>query len=449
MNFVRIIILSRFANLCLLIPMSVDFPPSYPVNTTPVSKPVDVQTLQETFAVLLRSYGIDKGGLQTNTLLEILRPAQPDNTESEDRNQPYRDRQSPVERNDLTQIDRKLQEKSEVRNSDMNDDYRNRLDRQSTLQHDYHAKIEHRELPASTIPTNTAAPVISATPPPDVMKPNELSSGGNSAPPQQKEGTKPVGTNNPINLTETLVPKSAVINTAGLVTPMSMNAPVSMPASAVQQVTPPQTFTVFTPLGRFGHSQEKADDKENENEDEEPVEENFSNTTKKKQPFAAFEAIRTETTRPLHRNHSPQPKREAELRQTTAQPHEKPKETEPEQSHSIKTPSVQTMEELMNIPVQDIAVPKKGESNQPNQIQYIHRIAAACEAAAHYAPIRMKINLDHLGTLTLRFSYKADKLALRFETPSKESAHFLRNHLDGLKAILSKRNVKIVDIAIE
>jgi hypothetical protein len=37
---------------------------------------------------------------------------------------------------------------------------------------------------------------------------------------------------------------------------------------------------------------------------------------------------------------------------------------------------------------------------------------------------------------------------LRFETPSKESEQFLRNNLDGLQTILTKRNVKIVSVEV-
>jgi hypothetical protein len=427
--------------------MTVEFPPSYPATPHPISKPVDVQTLQETFAALLRSYGTEKGGSQTNTLLEILRPALSDNADKNDQKQPYRENQPHTERNDFTQIDRKQQDKSEVRSGDMNTDYRNRSDRQSTLQNDYHKKIERGELPQSAMQTNTATSASSIVSSAD-GEPNELPPPGHPLPPQQKAGAERVGANSPPGLTlpnPAAAPNSAANNVqAGLAMPMNMHASGAIPTPAASQVTPPHAFTVFTPLGRVGQTQEKADDKEKENEEEEEsVEEKPG---KSKQPFAAFEAIRTETSRPLQRNRSQQPKEsvvQPELSQRVVKSREKPKEAEPEHVRSVKT-----VEEFLNTSVQDVTVAKKGESNQPNQMQYIHRIAAACEAAAQYAPIRMKINLDHLGTLALRFSYKADKLALRFETPSKESAQFLREHLDGLKTILSKRNVKIVEIEI-
>jgi flagellar hook-length control protein FliK len=110
---------------------------------------------------------------------------------------------------------------------------------------------------------------------------------------------------------------------------------------------------------------------------------------------------------------------------------------------------VKTLAEFLNTSPQNISAPQKEESNQSNAEQQLNRIAAACEAAAHYAPIRIKLHLEHLGTLTLRFFYNADKLALRFETPSKESARFIQDNLDGLRTILSKRNGKIACAEIE
>lgn len=413
--------------------MTVDFPPSYPAQTTPVSKPVDVQTLQATFAALLRSYGTEKGDTQTDTLLEILRPAPSDNADKNDRWQLHRENQQQGERNDFTQIDRKQQDKSEVRSSDMNADYRNRSDRQDTLQHEYQQKSERSER-QSAIQTGTITPIMSASPPSGHAKPDESLPGWTHSPLQKKAGAEMVVVNNSSLSVNVAAPNSAASNVqAGMLMPMNVNVPTAAAAPATPQVTPPQTFTVFTPLGRIGQSSEKTDEKENE--DEKTVDENSSK--KKQQPFAVFETIRSETIRPLQRNRPQQPK------ESVAPAREKPKEAEPEQSQSI-----QTLKELLNTSVQDTAASKKGEPNQPNPMQYIHRIAAACEAAAQYAPIRMKINLDHLGTLALRFFYKADKLALRFETPSKESAQFLRKNLDGLKTILSQRNVKIVDIEI-
>jgi flagellar hook-length control protein FliK len=240
---------------------------------------------------------------------------------------------------------------------------------------------------------------------------------------------------------------SGFANMAGI--PMSMDVPASLPTSMVPQASPTSAFTVFTPAGRLGQPQKESDDKEND--DDEGVEEKNG---KKKQPFAVFEAVRVETTRPVQRNHfrqSKEPVSHSPVQQITeksSKTSEKPKEMEPHPFRSVKTMADILDVPIQNVSVQNVSVQKKGEPNQPNQTQYLHRIAAACEAASQYAPIRMKINLDHLGTLTLRFFYKADKLTLRFDTPSEESARFVRDHLDGLRTILTNRNIKIADMEI-
>ena len=407
--------------------MTVDFPFSYPPRTASAGKPVDVQTLQETFAALLRTYGTEKGGTPTTALLEIIRPS--DRTDDNDQHQPHREKQPPLEKSDWAPIDRKLLDKSERRNSEMNGDYRNRVDKRAALQNDYQEQSERSEPPVQATVSAPSATFLA-----DTARPNELPVLGNLFSSQQKESAERVNANFVSRPANIAVPNAPAIG--GQLTstmPTSMNVPVSMPTSIASPSPPPQTFTVFTPLGRLVSSKEKADDTEDKEE-----EQREANPAKKKTPFAAWEAIRLETARPIHRNplrQSKEPHASPELRQVL----EKPKE-----------PSLngKAMENMLNTSAQNVVESKKGESDQPNPMQYIHRIAAACEAAAQFAPIRMKINLDHLGTLALRFFYKADKLALRFETPSRESARFLRNHLDGLQAILSKRNVKIADIEI-
>jgi flagellar hook-length control protein FliK len=227
--------------------------------------------------------------------------------------------------------------------------------------------------------------------------------------------------------------------------PTNANVPISTPTPTAPQTAVPQTFTVFTPSGRIGQSSRQVDDEENDEEksDEKTI------SKKKQPPFAVFEAIRTETARPIQQNHSRHPKEPiSKTEQRSVEFPSKESESEPREMEPEQTQNVKAVEDILHAAAQTMSVQKKGESNQPDQTRYLHRIAAACEAAAHYAPIRMKIHLDHLGTLALRFFYKSDKLALRFETPSNKSAQFLRDHLEGLQTILSRRNVKIVDIEI-
>ena len=425
--------------------MTVDFPPSSPataasVTTAPTNKAVDFQTLQAAFAAALRNYGIGTGSSAADTMLEILTPAaKTDNAGSEDRNQQHREpQQQPVDQNDVAAVDRKVQDKSEIRTGEINSGYQNRIDRHETLQNDYQHKIERSKQPPSPILSGDSNPVTQASPampPVDAFRPNTSVPVSGQAPSQNAPNA--AGTNNqPLSVN---VPNSAVnVGPAAVSLPGSVSAPASTPGAP--PVIPPQALTIFTPLGRIGQTQKKSDEKD---EDDEPAE----GTKKERQkPFAVFEAIQTETVRSARQHLSRQLKEPAvppELRQVAEKLREKPKEVEPEQIRGVKS-----LDELLNAPVQDVSVSKKGEPNQPNPTQYLHRIAAACEAAAQYAPIRMKINLDHLGTLTLRFFYKADKLMLRFETPSEESAQFLQTHLDGLRTLLSKRNVKIASVEI-
>ena len=411
--------------------MIADFPHSYPPTTaTPVvGKPVDVQTLQDAFASVLRSYGTET---TTNAMLEVIRPtSHSDDTNGDTRNQQRREQHQQIDRNDSTNIERKLLEKSEVRSSEMNADYRERTDRNETLRNDYQERVERNELRQQAVQPNISNSVISpsdAQIPSELVPGRELSSPRHNIPATADTNSPVLATNVPngtpnIGQTNVLLPGSTI--------------PVSLPRTSAPPVVPPQAFTVFTPSGRLGQSQKKTD--EDEQEDEESVEET---ETKKYQPFAVFEAIQAEATRQTRHNFARQPK-EPGSSQTTEKFDAKTREVEQDQSRSIKT-----IEELLNTSLPNVVVSKKGESNQPNQTQYLNRIAAACEVAAHYAPIRMKLNLDHLGTLTLRFFHTSDKLALRFETPSKESARFLQNNLEDLRTILSKRNVKIASIEI-
>ena len=419
--------------------MTVDFPALYPATTPLPSQPVDVQTLQETFTALLRNYGADKGGYQTNTILEVIRPDQ-SNTEEKDRNYQQRENRQHSTKNDSSQTDKKMLDRSEIRKGEMSTDYQNHTDRQEILRNDYREKVEHGTLTTSALQSLTP----SATPPLESAKPSEPVPNLGHSPPQQRSVPEIVGTNNQVPAvnvptTNVDVPNSSATNgQANVVMPMSINVvPMSMPTSVASPNVPPQMVTIFTPSGRFGQHQENADDNEDEREDKDEEKER-----EKKQPFAVFESIRMETTRPIQRNHVRQQKEPTSQTQTFGKTHAKPKEVKPESSRSVKT-----IDNLLNAPAQNVAVQKKGEP-KPDQMQCIKRIAAACEAASQYAPIRLKINLDHLGTLSLRFFHKADKLSLRFETPSKESAKFLSEHLDGLRTILANRNIKIADIEI-
>ena len=428
--------------------MTVAFPSSSSAHVpSAAGKQAEVQALRETFAALLRSYGTEKSGMQTNTLLEI---APSSNAENNDRQQQRKDDQQRNVRNDWTQSDQKLLNKSEIRNSEMNADYQNRLDRQGMLQHDYRERTERSDLPATAVRAHTSSSALSDSPSSSVAGLSESLPNGNPSLPQQRNVAESAGINHPQSHAANIVsPNAAAGNTqANAVMPMNLNASVPLPIPVASQAAYSPALTIFTPLGRFGQLQEKAEDEAKENEDEESETETVGEKTGKKgQPFADFEIIRSDTMRSLRPRQPKEPVAQSEIQQIVEKPQAKPKEVEPEQMRNVKT-----VEEFLNTADQNISAQKKGESNQPDPTRYLNRIAAAYEAAMEHAaknsPIRMKINLDHLGTLALHFFHKADRLALRFETPSKESARFLREHLDGLKTILAGRNVKIVDIEI-
>ena len=417
--------------------MSVDFSSSYPANTAPAGKPGDVRTLQEAFTAVLRNHGIEKGGTTADAMLEVLRPtSHKDNNTGNDRNQQRREHQQQTDRSDFASIDRKLLDKSEMRNSEMNSAHQDRTDRNETLRSDYRGRVERSESPQSAVQINVASLAAPAASPLDNARSGESAPPREHLPSQQNVPTT-AHANNSSPLTNI---SNNTANTGQINVPLpGGNVPVTMPRPAASPIGL-QTFTVFTPSGRFGQTQKKTNDSEDEDE---PVEEK---DIKKHQPFATFEAIRL-----APQDISRQPKESSvkpELRQVTDKPHEKPKRETPKEIEPNQFRGIKTLDEFLNTPAQNIITAKKGEPNQPNQTQYLNRIAAACEAHAHHAPTRIKINLDHLGTLTLRFFHKANKLMLRFETPSEESAQFLCDHLDGFWAILSKRNVKIADIEI-
>ena len=425
--------------------MSVDFPSSFSPSAVPAGKPIDVQKLQEAFAAALRSYGTEKGGTQANAMLEVLRStSQTGNAAEEDRNQQRKDKQQHTNRNDYAQIDRKLLDKSELRQSEMKSDYQDHRDRLESLRNDPRERSEQRDFQRPTIRTDTSHQL---PPPPSVAPLTEPPPDRDHSPQQQRSVAKIAVANSQSPLAGPVALDDATVNSpTGLPTPVNMDT-LAMPVSVALQPATPQVFTLFTPLGRFGQLQEKTDEKDSEDEKGEAIEEK---KTKKKQPFALFETIHAEASRPTRRTSSRQLQESpanVELHRVAVQPREKSTEkqkvTEPDQSRSVKS-----LDDLLNAPAQTVSASKNEELNQPNQTRYLHRIAAACEAAAKYAPIRIKINLEHLGSLTLRFYHKADKLMLRFETPSEESAQFLHDHLGGLKTILSKSNVKIASIEV-
>jgi len=418
--------------------MSVDFSSSsYPANTAPAGKPGDVRTLQEAFGTALRNHGIEKGGTTADTMLEVLRPAShKDNNADNDRNQQRREYQQQTDRSDFANSDRKLLDKSEMRSSEMNSLYHDRIDRNETFRKDHRERIERSEPQQSTVQANTASSVTPAASPLDVARHVKSMPQRDHLPSQHNVPT----TANPNHSSPSTNMSNSTTTIGQVNVPMpGGNMPVTMLRPAALPVGL-QTFTVFTPSGRFGQTQKKTDEKEDEDE---PVEEK---ETMKHQPFATFEAIRLAPKDVLRQPKEPTIK--PELRQVTEKPHEKPKRDTPKEVEPNQFRSIKTLDEFLNTPAQNIAVAKKEEPNQPNPVQYLDRIAKACEAHARHAPTRIKINLDHLGTLTLRFFHKASKLMLQFETPSEESAQFLCDHLDGLWEILSKRNVKIANIEI-
>jgi len=409
--------------------MSVEFPPSHPTNPASASKPTDVQTLQSAFAAALRGYVTHTGG--TDAMLEVLSTA--DN--ASDRHPQRRENQQHTNRTDLTQIDRKLLDKSEVRQSDIHADYRTRVDRHETLRNDYQERVERRDsAPPTMIPTNPSQANTSIHSPPAPPQPSEL-------PPMRNDASPP-------NIIAAVASTPHSFPAVGVAAPNSVapNGPAAwaMPQVATPQAALPQTLTIFTAAGRFGQAQEKSDDKEDEDEKEERDDSTDEKPIKKKTPFALFDAIHTEITRPIRRGHV----RQEPLAQTAQPPiAEKLRATPRENEQPRNEKAVKSLEELLNTS-HHVLAPKKTDPPPPDQTHYFKRIADACAAASRFAPIRIKINLDHLGTLTLRFFYQSDKLMLRFETPSKESARFLREHMDGLKTILSERNVSLASIEV-
>jgi len=434
--------------------MSVEFPPSPLASPASSGKPVDVPspsppsppTLQSAFAAVLRRYAANTGGMLTNTMLEILK-APVDNTHL--RNQQRQETPSHTNRTDLTQIDRKILDKSELRQHDLSTDYQRRGERQVTVRNEYHEKLDRRESsqPSGPVASSQAATLNNQSL--DQPRPSEPPPSRNDAP-QQRIATE-IASASPLAAGVAAPNNIANNGAAGWGMSMPVNAP-AMPLAVAPQVVPPQTFTIFTPLGRWGQTQEKSDDKEDEEEKEERATDKKPGT--KKTPFAIFEAIHTEITRPPQRKSvRREPQAGTHVQQVAEKLRVKPRENEPDQPQNTQAvemavkKAVRTLDELLHTS-QHVLVQKADKAEKPDQMRYLRRIADACEAASHFAPVRIKINLDHLGTLSLRFFFQSDRLMLRFETPTKESARFLREHLAELRTIISERNVKLASVEV-
>lgn len=84
------------------------------------------------------------------------------------------------------------------------------------------------------------------------------------------------------------------------------------------------------------------------------------------------------------------------------------------------------------------------------RIQYLRRIVAACQSAAHRSgQVRIKIDLAELGVLTLRAKSQNNRLSVSFEATSPAAVRFLEKDLPVLKNSLAERNIALGEIEIE
>lgn len=92
-------------------------------------------------------------------------------------------------------------------------------------------------------------------------------------------------------------------------------------------------------------------------------------------------------------------------------------------------------------------VSESSAEEQMDRVRLIQRVASACQSGAHQnGTVRVKLNLDRLGSLTVRMTKRSDRLDVRFDAETEIAVRLLRENVDELKTFLSERNVHLDQI---
>ncbi|MDR0522797.1 MAG: hypothetical protein LBH00_13240 [Planctomycetaceae bacterium] len=425
--------------------MSIDFP-KIPESVSPLplsksaaeSSVLPAQSIQQAFSAALRSRyaGQSSTGSESpaSALLDIIaakpqREQEPPHREKQIAENRQQLKQQQAEQTYQTQIDRKLQNQSETRKHDKEAGYERQIERPHRLEHKNGAGgTDSGQMQTAANPGKTVQiPLLNDIPIPGILTKKHV-------PPPQT-----------VSLPVMPQPGSPNLSggTSGTAVNLSVSLPGSVPSVSAAAFSMPSAadhriFSLFTLSGKWGPSVENKETESDDSEDEQEETENLQSI--KKHPFADLTAIFTENTRPIRRLFSPDspPKPPEERKNSELQPEPAPT---PNRVPS-PVPNTVAWESLSVSAGQNPSAAKNDTKTQEtDRQQYLQRIAAACEHAVRNAPVRMKINLDHLGTLSLRFFTKAKRLEMAFDPENEAAADFLRQNLKELQAVLAEQEV--------
>jgi hypothetical protein len=427
--------------------MPVSLPTHYTANVDSSGKMRNHQLAQQSF----------------DAFVQILNASEEQTNQDEpDKNLERRDlnRSTAQKKADTNLLDRKLLNQTEQRGGELESEYEKHLEHKAfnNEQRPNKAKIESIGEGKSKIEQAYGA---SGTIPYSFSRnlsreknPLSATGGSSNAPSTVQSSAAPastVATNNiQANLPNQNISASVALpNAPAAGIPVVDDTTATVAAVAKTAAFLNRDITIFSATGHLKKDEET--DKKKDQEDREDEEQAKRKNKKKKQPFEALTILLPEPVRLTQTQYAAPTERQSH------QQKQQPQQTlQPIISDSVRlaqdaVSTEQQTPQTQQQPVTDSPASPETllEESGTSQEHFVHRVAAACEAAIYQqSPIRMKINLEHLGTLSLRMNPKGNALSLRFEAGSSESATFIGENLDELKLLLRKRNVLLETLEI-
>jgi hypothetical protein len=416
--------------------MSIDSATTYPggnatnggVRDTNVLNPI---RYDEAFAAAIKA-------VSSKTVLDTIQNlSQTSDKDGNDRNQQRKEHNELADRGGIALDNRKSLDKTELRTAGIDNEYANRNERRTDLRNGHQDKLDRAERTSPTVETKIT-PTVSESVPTLLHLEGIAVDSQNTVVPGAGvvtlQGT--ISNVSPAMNPVAVSPNVPFANLTGAVLVQPVPPPNSMLKPMPNPQTSSQLVSVWTVFGRVGQVKNTAKD---EDEKEEAVE---KKKEKKRQPFATFGAVLAETVPPIQPKHRKQQQSSAELEAVT---HRIEEHQNKEEERKGTTPA-----DILKSNGQDISVSKEQPKEPPDRTQWMQRVAAACQSAANRSgTIRIKLNLDNLGSLSVKLMSKSNRLSVRFEAASEEAVAFLSESLNELKMILANRNVVLDQVEIE
>lgn len=450
-----------------------------------------LETLRSTFAGAIFS-SLSRSVSQTDTILQATEPVDSaDARQERDKD----DRRTRDHYEDRDRLDRRRTDRSEFREEDLRSDYQKRLDRRERNRDDYERKTDR--IDAVTAPENKSmSSTLATTVPGGAGQTGDRANRAELSLPRIVARTDTVVASH-ASATGSVPPN--VSNTVSAARPginaVSMNGNTAIPAAAAQafqvsqgavshgQLGAASVLTIFTVSGRMEAERREIESRnaslDKKKDKKERLSSSFSTAV-----FEAFEQVRTgPALRPGEMNDHPESIPIQEVFSDLSGPNEEKSESEShresgsegfslESFTKLETPEpTQTLPEstwdeepasvLTNpdpteliretgIDAAERADLQSSQDEQMDRVRLIQRVAAACQSAANQnGTVRIKLNLDRLGTLTVRITSRENKLSVHFEPTSTVAARLLRDDLESLRSTLLERDLFLESVEID